>query len=112
MFFHILCYRLSSILQGIYFLIRVYVYKKIKGLNSRKMTSLPNSQNVINFVRHLLISVVVENKPHAYHDTHGLFLSPVFTVAARNAWDHDPPFGEATRKKKEKETPAFLESRS
>ena len=30
-------------------------------------------------------------------------LSPVFTVAARNAWDDDPPFGEDTPKKKKKE---------
>ena len=60
-----------------------------------------------------VISVIVENKPHAYHETQGLFLSPVFAFVARNAWDHDPPFGEDTRKKKkEKETPAFLESRS
>ena len=38
------------------------------------------------------------------------FLSPVSTVSARNAWEYDLPFGEDT--KRNKETPAFLESRS
>ena len=34
--------------RGIYFLIRVHNYTKIKGLDSGKITSLPNSENVIN----------------------------------------------------------------
>ena len=37
------------------------------------------------------------------------FLSPVSTVSARNAWDHESPFDVHTRKK-EKETLAFLGS--
>ena len=37
-----------------------------------------------------------------------LFLSPVFTVSASNAWDHGRPLGRPTKKK----TTAFLESRS
>ena len=51
-FCHILLYRRSSILQGIYFLVRLYNYTKIKGLDSGKITSLPNSQDVIHFERH------------------------------------------------------------
>ena len=51
--FHVLLYRRSSILQGICFLIRVYEYTKIKGLDSGKITSLPKSQNVINYAHHL-----------------------------------------------------------
>ena len=43
-FFYILLYRRSSILQFIYFLTCVYNYTKIKGLDSGKITSLPNSQ--------------------------------------------------------------------
>ena len=49
-----------------------------------------------------VISVDVENKPHAHQETNRRFLSPVFTVSAWNAWDYDPPFGEDTREKKGK----------
>lgn len=31
----------------------------------------------------------------------GMISSPVSTVYARNAWDHDPTFGDETRKKKQ-----------
>ena len=43
-----------------------------------------------------------------------LFFSPVSTVSARNAWDHDPFWWAHTKekRKKKKETLAFLESLS
>ena len=56
-----LLYRLSSILQDIYFLYHVqqfvselieYKNTKIKGLDLREITSLPESKNVMNMVRH------------------------------------------------------------
>ena len=56
-----LLYRLSSILQDIYFLYHVqpfvselieYKNTKIKGLDLREMTSVPEIKNVINMARH------------------------------------------------------------
>ena len=38
--------------SGIFFLIRVHNYTRIKGLDSGKITSLPNNQNLINLMRH------------------------------------------------------------
>ena len=63
-----------------------------------------------------VISVIVENIPHAYHEIiciqwkSSRFLSPVSTVSPRNAWDNGRRFEEDTRKKKK--TLSFLESRS
>ena len=57
--------------RGIYFLTRIYVvhnYTQIKGLHSGKITSLPNSENVINL--HASFSVIAEHILHAHHETH------------------------------------------
>ena len=55
----------------------VHNYTKIKGLESGKITSLPNSER-----RHQLTcvnSVIAENKPHAHHEAH-LHTTKVVTI--------------------------------
>ena len=75
--------------RGIYFLIRVHNYTKIKGLDSGKITSLPNSENVINLhalfqsspkINRMLITRLI-----CIQWKSSRFLSPVSTVSARNA---------------------------
>ena len=65
-------------------------YTKIKGLDSGKITSLPNSENVINL--HASFQSSPNKKTScpsrdsfAYDESYHSFLSPVSTVPARNA---------------------------
>ena len=66
-------------------------YTKIKGHESGKITSLPNSEKCDQLT--CVISVIAENNP-AHHETYlhttkvVMILSPVSTVSASNAWDH------------------------
>ena len=80
-------------------------YKKIKDLDSGKITSLPNNQNVIKLMRHFSYA---ENKSHARHsfaynesrNSYPQFLrSPLGTPGSMT------PFASDTQKKK---TLAFL----
>ena len=68
----------------------------MKGLNSEKITSLPNGRNVINFVRHF---------SHR-HDTYPQFPRSPLGTAGTMADD----LGKTDQRKKK--TLAFLESRS
>ena len=92
--------------RRISFLIRMHNYTKIKGLESGKITSLPNSQKRDQLT--YVISVIAEYKPHAHHETRlhttkpSRFLSPVSTVSAKNAWDDGRPIEEDRRKKTKK----------
>ena len=54
--------------QGIYFLMRVHNYIKIKDLESGKITSLTNSKKCDQLK--CIISVITKNNPHAHHKTH------------------------------------------
>ena len=107
--FLILLYQRSSILKGIYFLICVHNYMEIKGLDSGKIASLPNSENVINFhasfqsfakMNRMLITrlICIKWKLSRY-------LSPVSTVSTRNAREHWPTIWFPQTKKKK---PPFL----
>ena len=91
-------------------------YTKIKRLNSGKITSLPNSENVINlhasFQSSQKINRMVITRLICIQSKSSRFLSPVSTVSARNAWWHGVLFGTHAQKKRKKETPPFLESRS
>ena len=88
-------------------LIRIHKYTKIKGLESGKITSLPNSYKRDQLT--CVISVIAENKPHAgitrlvcIQQKPSRFISPVSTVSARNAWDHCRPIEEDRRKNKKR----------
>ena len=101
--------------RGIYFLIRVLITRKSRD-SIRKITSLPNSENVINlhasFQSSQKINRMVITRLICIQSKSSRFLSPVSTVSARNAWWHGLLFGTHTQKKRKKETPPFLESRS
>ena len=100
--------------RGIYFLLGVHNYKKIKGLDSGKIKSLPNSEKRDQLT--CVISVIAENKRHACHEIH---LHTMRAVAIRIRFSRSPLgtlrsiVSELVPTDKEKnETPAFLESRS
>ena len=89
---------------------------KIKDLESGKITSLPNSKKCDQLK--CIISVITKNKPHAHHKTH-LHTMKVVTILIPSfyglrykllgAW---PPNWCPQTKKKNLETPVFLECHS
>ena len=78
--------------RGIYFLIHVHNYAKIKGLDLGKITSLPNSGNVFNLHASFQSSPKINRMPITrlicIQGKSSRFLSPVSTMSVRNAWEH------------------------
>ena len=74
----------------------------IKVLDLGKLHHCKNSENRLHQLS-CVISVIVENKPHAHLKTmnskSSRFLSPVSKVSARNVWEHQVLVGAHTQRK-------------
>ena len=74
----------------------------VKVLDLGKLHHCKNSENRLHQLS-CVISVIVENKPHAHlkkmNSKSSRFLSPVSKVSARNVWEHQVLVGAQTRRK-------------
>ena len=88
----------------------------MKGLESGKLHHCQTAKNVINlhtsFQSSPIMSRMLITRLIWIRQKSPLFLSPVSTVSARNAWEHGALIGAHRQRKVKKEMPAFLESRS
>ena len=94
--------------RGIYFLIHVHNYAKIKGLDLGEITSLPNSENMRHFRHRRKYTARSSQDSFAYNESlHDSY--PQFPRSPLGTPGNMPPF---SRRTDEKNTLAFLVSPS